>query len=188
MIFRFTLAAITAALTLTGCAQRTTSQVQDFASGSSLVTFSHVDSLTDDGSLIMVTVDGKDAEPLVRGETAELHMASGKHKVGGYVSTLLGYGRVTIQAIDVTAVPGQIKHVTYSVVKNKPTFTETAPTAVPPPAKKPDETVPVQGGQTQVSASAKSTSDTAAASTNTSSSAADSTKTTSDTAAVSTGI
>ncbi|WP_199737304.1 hypothetical protein [Erwinia psidii] len=149
MIFRFTLAAITAALTLTGCTKHTTSQVQDYATGPSLVTVSHVASLTDDGSLIMVTVDGKDAEPLVRGETAELHMAPGKHKVGGYVSTLLGYGRVTIQPIDVAAVPGQIKHVNYAVLKNKPTFTEIAPTQVPQPAKKPAEPAPAESSQAQ---------------------------------------
>lgn len=169
MVFRITLAAVTVALTLSGCAQRTSSQAQDYATGSALVTVSHVTSRTDDGSLIMVTLDGKDAEPLTGGETAELHVPPGKHKLGGYVSTLLGYGRVTIQPIDVTAEPGQIKHVTYSVLKNKPTFTETAPSKVADNTSKPTETVPKESSQASGSSSAATRSTTTASATTSSS-------------------
>lgn len=165
MVLRITLAAVTVALTLSGCAQRTSSQVQDYATGSSLVTVSHVTSRTDDGSLIMVTLDGKDAEPLTGGETAELHVTPGKHKLGGYVSTLLGYGRVTIQPIDVTAEQGQIKHVTYSVLKNKPTFTEIAPSRVADNSQKPAETAPKESSQASGGSSAATSSTTTASAT-----------------------
>lgn len=150
MVYRFTLAAITAALTLTGCAkilptgeqsaaktaekpvaQITQPAVNNFTTGSALVTVSHANSRTDDGSTINVTIDGDDAGPLVRGQTTDLHLTPGKHKVGGYVSTLYGYGRVTIPPVEITATQNTVQHITYSMKKNKPTFAAGKATPVP---------------------------------------------------------
>ncbi|MFC0140667.1 hypothetical protein ACFFJN_11570 [Erwinia mallotivora] len=169
MIYRFTLAALTAAITLTGCAKHSAEDTaeQDYATGPSQVTVSHVVSRTDDGSSIIVTVDGKDAGPLVRGETTDLHMLPGKHKVGGYVPTLYGYGRVTIQPVEIAAVPDQVKHITYSVLKNKPTFTETAATPVPRPVKKAAAPAPADSSKAPAA-----TSETTASSTTTASASA----------------
>lgn len=150
MVYRFTLAAITAALTLTGCAkilptgeqsaaktaekpvaQITQPAVNNFTTGPALVTVSHANSRTDDGSTINVTIDGDDAGPLVRGQTTDLHLTPGKHKVGGYVSTLYGYGRVTIPPVEITATQNTVQHITYSMKKNKPTFAAGKATPVP---------------------------------------------------------
>ncbi|EXU75949.1 hypothetical protein [Erwinia mallotivora] len=182
MIYRFTLAALTAAITLTGCAKHSAEDTaeQDYATGPSQVTVSHVVSRTDDGSSIIVTVDGKDAGPLVRGETTDLHMLPGKHKVGGYVSTLYGYGRVTIQPVEIAAVPDKVKHITYSVLKNKPTFTETAATPVPRPVKKAAAPAPADSSKAPAATSetTPSSTTTASASTGTATPSASSSTTT----------
>ncbi|WP_308201847.1 hypothetical protein [Erwinia mallotivora] len=180
MIYRFTLAALTAAITLTGCAKHSAEDTaeQDYATGPSQVTVSHVVSRTDDGSSIIVTVDGKDAGPLVRGETTDLHMLPGKHKVGGYVSTLYGYGRVTIQPVEIAAVPDKVKHITYSVLKNKPTFTETAATPVPRPVKKAAAPADSSKAPAATSETTPSSTTTASASTGTATPSASSSTTT----------
>lgn len=146
MICRFTLAVAMAAITLTGCSshkkdESTTSSItasaanlfkgpaqvaaEDFSSGPTLVNVSHVTSRTDDGSAVYVTVDGKDAGALIRGQSLQLHLPAGEHQVGGYVPTLLGFGRVTIPAVKVTTSPDKVKQVAYSTALKKPAFTET---------------------------------------------------------------
>ncbi|MBV4366793.1 hypothetical protein ACMGGR_09760 [Erwinia sp. BNK-24-b] len=147
MICRFTLAVAMAAITLTGCAAHkkdepaSTSSItasaanlfkgpaeisaEDFSTGPTQVNVSHEISRTDDGSPVYVTVDGKDAGALIRGQSLQLHLPAGEHQVGGYVPTLLGFGRVTIPAVKVTTAPDKVKQVAYSTAKNKPAFTET---------------------------------------------------------------
>lgn len=146
MICRFTLAVAMAAVALTGCAshkkdESATSSItasaanifkgpaqvsaEDFANGPTVVNVSHVTSRTDDGSAVYVTVDGKDAGALIRGQSMQLHLPAGEHQVGGYVPTLLGFGRVTIPAVKVTTSPDKVKQVAYSTALKKPAFTET---------------------------------------------------------------
>ncbi|MEI2264462.1 hypothetical protein [Erwinia sp. CGal63] len=145
MICRFTLAAAVAAIALTGCSSHkkdepatssitasaanffkpTQVSADDFSTGPTLVNVSHVTSRTDDGSAVYVTVDGKDAGALIRGQSLQLHLPAGEHQVGGYVPTLLGFGRVTIPAVKVTTSPDKVKQVAYSTALKKPAFTET---------------------------------------------------------------
>ncbi|RRZ95579.1 hypothetical protein [Erwinia sp. 198] len=146
MICRFTLAVAMAAITLTGCTSHkkdepaTTSitasakdffkgppvvSAEDFSTGPTQVDVSHVTSRTDDGSAVYVTVDGKDAGALIRGQSLQLHLPAGEHQVGGYVPTLLGFGRVTIPAVKVTTTPEKVKKVAYTTGLKKPAFTET---------------------------------------------------------------
>ncbi|WP_174822359.1 hypothetical protein [Pantoea sp. CCBC3-3-1] len=146
MICRFTLAAVMATLTLAGCASQHKSEpsaptesadtrffkgpaqisANDFSEGPTEVKVSHVISRTDDGSPIYVTVDGNDAGAIIRGQSLELHLPAGDHQIGGYVPTLLGFGRVTVQSIKITTRPDQVKQVAYSVTRSKPAFTEKA--------------------------------------------------------------
>ncbi|WP_199257259.1 hypothetical protein [Pantoea sp. BAV 3049] len=205
MVYRFTLAAITAALTLTGCAkilptgdrpaaqtgekpveQATQPAVNNFTTGPAQVTISHAISRTDDGSTINVTIDGDDAGPLVRGQTTDLHLTPGKHKVGGYVSTLYGYGRVTIPSVEITATQKTVQHVTYSMKNNKPTFAAGKATPVPvTPAPVAETTLAVPAPAiTPVANAATTTSTTPAttAATTTSATPANSSSTTSTTA------
>ncbi|PLV61971.1 hypothetical protein NV64_07780 [Erwinia sp. B116] len=93
-----------------------------FSSGPTQISITHVVTKADDGSKLTLTIDGTDAGSLGKGEKRQLFMAAGKHKVGGYVKTLFGYGRVTIDSVDVTTTPGKPVSVTYSVTRNKPTF------------------------------------------------------------------
>lgn len=164
MICRFTLAAVMATLTLAGCASQHKSEpsaptesadtrffkgpaqisANDFSEGPTEVKVSHVISRTDDGSPIYVTVDGNDAGAIIRGQSLELHLPAGDHQIGGYVPTLLGFGRVTVQSIKITTRPDQVKQVAYSVTRSKPAFTEkaaipvTTAKAAPAPAPAPE--------------------------------------------------
>lgn len=138
MINRFTLIAITAALTLTGCAKITAAtsaakssvsavltpaeaKIVDFSTGPTLVSVTHVATPADDGEPIYVTVDGIDAGILAIGQTVELHVSEGKHKIGGYARSLVG--RVTIPAVEVTTEPHTKQHVNYAITRKTPKFT-----------------------------------------------------------------
>nr|WP_024968057.1 hypothetical protein [Pantoea sp. IMH] len=128
MIFRFALAAVTAAMLLTGCAPKQATQVSpDFFNGPTRVNISHLVTQADDGSAVMLTVDGNEAGALARGESTELRLPPGEHKLGGYVPTLFGIGRVTIQPIEITTSPTEVTHVAYSVTRDKPVFEKRAP-------------------------------------------------------------
>lgn len=138
MINRFTLIAITAALTLTGCAKITAAtsaakssvsavltpaeaKIVDFSTGPTLISVTHVATPADDGEPIYVTVDGIDAGILAIGQTVELHVSEGKHKIGGYARSLVG--RVTIPAVEVTTEPHTKQHVNYAITRKTPKFT-----------------------------------------------------------------
>ncbi|WP_343551010.1 hypothetical protein [Pantoea sp.] len=153
MLSRFTLATLMATLMLTGCARlaavtgtstdktatadaaaqpATTGAPIDnqdspspFESGPTVINVSHLVTRTDDGSSVYVTVDGQDAGLLKKGEKREIHVAPGKHQIGGYVQTLFGFGKVTIASVDVTTDPKAPKNVVYSVTRQKPAFSET---------------------------------------------------------------
>lgn len=86
------------------------------------IAISHSLAHSDDGSTVIVTLDGKDAGTLKKGVITSLEVKPGKHKIGGYVRTLFGMGRVTIPAVDVTATSGALTKVDYTVVKDKPGF------------------------------------------------------------------
>ncbi|MFU9137439.1 hypothetical protein [Erwinia tasmaniensis] len=137
MIYRFTLAAAVAAVTLTGCAKNQAGgPPPDFFSGPSQIDVSHLTTKADDGSSVFVTIDGNEGGMLTRGESKALHIPDGKHKVGGYVRTLFGYGRVTIDPITVVSKKGEVRHVAYSVTRNKPSFTDRGETPLPPAPEK----------------------------------------------------
>jgi len=143
MSYRFTLAAVAAVLALTGCAKsKTADQAPAFDFGSTRVTVTHVPTKTDDGTKLYVTIDGKDAGALGIGESMELQLPEGKHKVGGYARSLVG--RVTISPVEVATSRDAISHVTYSVANLKPTFLVRASTPVPKPKSEsiPAEPVP----------------------------------------------
>ncbi|WP_178112988.1 hypothetical protein [Acerihabitans arboris] len=137
MINSFTLIVITAALMLTGCAKITAAtsaakssvsaaltpakaDIVDFSSGPTVVTVTHVPTQSDDGVPIYVTVDGTDAGILAIGQTVELHVSAGKHKIGGYARSLVG--RVTIPAVEVTTEPLIEQHVNYAITGTTPKF------------------------------------------------------------------
>jgi len=125
MPYRFTLAAVTAAVVLTGCARHAANAApSEFAAGPTQIDVSHIKTRADDGSNVFLTVDGKDAGPLPNGESMLLHVPAGKHQVGGYVPTLFGLGRVTIAPIEVTTSPDDVKKVAYTVTRNKASFVE----------------------------------------------------------------
>lgn len=155
MSYRFTLAALTAALTLTGCAKHQKPETpEDFFNGPSQINVSHVMTRADDGSSIFLTVDGNDAGPLLPGKNTEVQIPAGKHQVGGYAQTLLGLGRVTIQSLEVTTNPGEVTQLAYSVTRDKPGFVKEgvtrlpvkpAPAPAPEPVK--EEAAPAQDNQ-----------------------------------------
>lgn len=124
MSYRFTLAAVAAAITLTGCAKQQTSseQPENYFQGPSQINVSHVVTRADDGSDIFLTIDGNNAGPLIAGQTNQVSVPAGKHQVGGYASTILGLGRVTIQPLEITTKPGEQTQIAYSVTKTKPVF------------------------------------------------------------------
>ena len=125
MRYRFTLAVVTAAVVLTGCAKDAASDAaSEFAAGPTQIDVSHIKTRADDGSNVFLTVDGKDAGKLPDGESMLLHVPAGKHQVGGYVPTLFGLGRVTIAPIEVTTSPDDVKKVAYTVTRNKASFVE----------------------------------------------------------------
>ncbi|WP_313653379.1 hypothetical protein [Pantoea sp.] len=125
MRYRFTLAVVTAAAVLTGCAKHAPVEATDeFAAGPTQIDVSHIKTRTDDGSSVFLTVDGKEAGKLPNGESKLLHVTAGKHQVGGYVATLFGLGRVTIAPIEVTTSPQDVKKVAYRVTRNKAAFVE----------------------------------------------------------------
>ncbi|QGU87598.1 hypothetical protein [Erwinia sorbitola] len=125
MFYRLTLTTIATAMMLTGCAQHPQDIPADqYASGPTQINVSHIVTQTDDGSAVVVTVDGRDAGVLDGGEHALLHVPSGEHKVGGYVPTLLG--RVTIPAVDVTTSQNKVTTVAYTVARDKAAFTQVA--------------------------------------------------------------
>ncbi|GDX04754.1 hypothetical protein [Buttiauxella sp. A111] len=158
MSYRFTLAAVAAALALTGCAKsKNADQAPAFDFGSSRVTVTHIPTKTDDGTQIYVTVDDKDAGALGTGENIEVQLPEGKHKVGGYARSLIG--RVTISPVEVTTSRDVISHVTYSVAKGKPTFIVRASTPVPKPKAEsiPAEPVPVMPNQIEEPATVEQT-------------------------------
>jgi hypothetical protein len=143
MSYRFTLAAVAAVLALTGCAKtKTADQPPAFDFGSTRLTVAHVPTKTDDGTKLYVTIDDKDAGALGTGESLEVQLPEGKHKVGGYARSLIG--RVTIAPVDVATSRDVISHVTYSVANLKPTFLVRASTPVPKPKSEsiPAEPVP----------------------------------------------
>ncbi len=143
MSYRFTLAAVAAVFALTGCAKpKTAEQAPAFDFGSTRVTVTHIPTKTDDGTKLYVTVDDKDAGALGVGESLEVKLPEGKHKVGGYARSLIG--RVSISPVDVTTSSDVISHVTYSVADLKPTFLVRAATPVPKPKSEsiPAEPVP----------------------------------------------
>lgn len=132
MRYRFTLVVVTAVLALTGCAKpKNAGQAPAFDFGSTRVTVTHIPSKTDDGTKLYVTVDGKDAGTLEVGESLEVRLPEGSHKVGGYARSLIG--RVTISPVDVTTSNNAISHVTYSVANLKPKFLVRAQTPIPKP-------------------------------------------------------
>ena len=125
MGYRFTLAAITAATLLAGCAKHLSEDApNEFAAGPTQINVSHIVTRADDGSNIYLTVDGKEAGELLNGESKLIHVPAGKHQVGGYVPTLFGLGRVTIAPVEVTTSPEDVKKVAYSVTRNKASFAE----------------------------------------------------------------
>ncbi|PZL98853.1 hypothetical protein CKF43_00815 [Pantoea graminicola] len=125
MRYRFTLAVVTVAAVLTGCAKHAPADAADeFAAGPTQIDVSHIKTRADDGSSVFLTVDGKEAGKLPKGESRLLHVPAGKHQVGGYVATLFGMGRVTIAPIEVTTSPEDVKKVAYTVTRNKAAFVE----------------------------------------------------------------
>lgn len=136
MSYRFTLAALTAVVTLTGCAKHQTAsdQPDNYFKGPSQINVSHVMTRADDGSDIFLTIDGNDAGPLIAGQNTEVRVPAGKHQVGGYAATMLGLGRVTIPALEVTTAAGESTQVAYSVTKDKPVFAKEGVTKLPAPA------------------------------------------------------
>nr|CBX80654.1 hypothetical protein predicted by Glimmer/Critica [Erwinia amylovora ATCC BAA-2158] len=143
MFHRSILATFATTLVLAGCSHKgaeapaavevsaadATPAVSEFAAGPTQINVSHVITRTDDGSTVILTVDDKEAGMLGRGDSKALFVPAGKHKVGGYVQTLFGLGRVSIQSVDVTTKTDQAVHVAYSVTKNKPAFAVTSSTA-----------------------------------------------------------
>jgi len=109
-----------------------TAAVAPFSSGPTQIDVSHIVTRADDGSSITLTIDGTEAGILKRGEKRALFVEPGKHKVGGYVQTLFGLGRVTIPAVEITTVPGKVKNVAYSVTRTKPAFAEAPDTTKTP--------------------------------------------------------
>lgn len=158
MSYRFTLAAVAAVLALTGCAKsQTADPAPAFDFGSSRVTVTHIPTKTDDGTKIYVTVDDKDAGTLGSGESIEVQLPEGKHKVGGYARTLIG--RVTIAPVEVSTSRDVVSHVTYSVANLKPSFIVRAPTPVPQPKSEsiPAEPVPDMPKQIEAPATTEQT-------------------------------
>ncbi|CAK9884955.1 MAG: hypothetical protein XXXJIFNMEKO3_01347 [Candidatus Erwinia impunctatus] len=132
-------------LLLTGCTgQQQKPPEAEFFAGNSPLTITHIITRADDGSSIRVTVDGYDAGLLKRGEHTTLHLPAGKHIVGGYVETLLGYGRVTIPPLTVTTQKQTIRQVEYSIRLNKPAFSDRGTTQDPAA----ETTTPVATGDT----------------------------------------
>lgn len=143
MSYRFTLAAVAAVIALTGCAKtKTADQAPAFDFGSTRLTVAHVPTKTDDGTKLYVTIDDKEAGALGTGESMEVQLPEGKHKVGGYARSLIG--RVTIAPVKVATSREAVSHVTYSVANLKPTFLVRASTPVPKPKSEsiPAEPVP----------------------------------------------
>jgi len=143
MSYRFTLAAVAAVIALTGCAKtKTADQAPAFDFGSTRLTVAHVPTKTDDGTKLYVTIDDKEAGALGTGESMEVQLPEGKHKVGGYARSLIG--RVTIAPVEVATSRDAVSHVTYSVANLKPTFLVRASTPVPKPKSEsiPAEPVP----------------------------------------------
>jgi hypothetical protein len=142
MSYRFTLAAVAAVIALTGCAKtKTADQAPAFDFGSTRLTVAHVPTKTDDGTKLYVTIDDKDAGALGTGESMEVQLPEGKHKVGGYARSLIG--RVTIAPVEVATSRDAVSHVTYSVANLKPTFLVRASTPVPKPKSESIPAVPV---------------------------------------------
>jgi len=143
MSYRFTLAAVAAVIALTGCAKtKTADHAPAFDFGSTRLTVAHVPTKTDDGTKLYVTIDDKEAGALGTGESMEVQLPEGKHKVGGYARSLIG--RVTIAPVEVATSRDAVSHVTYSVANLKPTFLVRASTPVPKPKSEsiPAEPVP----------------------------------------------
>ncbi|QKJ85863.1 hypothetical protein PMPD1_0892 [Paramixta manurensis] len=135
MLMRFPLTILATALMLTGCVSHKVSDGADEKfDGPTQLSVSHLVTRADDGSQIHLTVDGKDAGLLPGGESRNIHLSAGKHQVGGYVSTLFSYGRVTVDPTEVTTTPQAVQNIVYSVTNNKPVFAVTDSTPVPPPA------------------------------------------------------
>ena len=156
MSYRFAIAAVAAVLALTGCAKsKSTDPAPAFDFGSSRVTVTHIPTKTDDGTAIHVTIDNKDAGVLGTGESLEVQLPEGKHKVGGYARTLIG--RVTIAPVEVSSSRDVISHVTYSVTNGKPIFIVRAATPVPQPKSEsiPAESVPVMPQQIEAPVTAE---------------------------------
>lgn len=126
MRYRYTLAVVTVAAVLAGCAKKNAASdaPDEFAAGPTQIDVSHIKTRADDGSNVFLTVDGKDAGELPDGQSKLLHVPAGKHQVGGYVPTLFGLGRVTIAPIEVTTSPDDVKKVAYTVTRNKASFVE----------------------------------------------------------------
>lgn len=146
MINRFTLAAVAAAFALTGCVKHSIDEpvaakpAPDFSTGPTLVTVTNVPARTADGATLYVTVDGDDAGALTTGESVALRVPAGTHQIGGYARSLIG--RVTIPSVKITTTADSEKHVVYTVMKSKPTFTEIADDPKPQPQAAPAPQAP----------------------------------------------
>ncbi|KOC90533.1 hypothetical protein NG42_08970, partial [Winslowiella iniecta] len=91
MINRYTLAAMVAAVALSGCAKHSVDEtVADFSSGSTQLSVTHLPARTADGATVFVTVDGSEAGALPVGESMSLRVPAGAHQVGGYARSLIG--------------------------------------------------------------------------------------------------
>lgn len=152
---RFALTAFAAAFALAGCVKQPNDQpAPDFSTGATQVTVTHLAARTVDGGPVYITVDGNDAGALATGDSVALHVAAGKHQVGGYARSIIG--RVTIPSVQVVTAPDSPKHIAYTLVKNKPGFTELndAPSVQSQEPKANDAAKP-QSAQTNDTTSAK---------------------------------
>ncbi|WP_157060609.1 hypothetical protein [Pantoea sp. A4] len=131
MVSRFTLTAVVASSFLTACAQHSPGDASQFE-GPSQVSITHVVTRTDDGSPVIVTIDGKEAGRLPGGQTTSFNLKPGSHEIGGYVQTLFGYGRVTITSLKINTNSNQLSEIDYRVVR-APGFKLVKQTKLTPP-------------------------------------------------------
>ncbi|WP_202301619.1 hypothetical protein [Dryocola clanedunensis] len=136
MSYRFTLTAL-AVFSLMGCAKPVTGEpAADFTTGPTLVTVEHAWTRVDDGTTVVVTVDGKDAAALKVGESVALRLPEGTYQIGGYARSLIG--KVSVDPVKLTTSVNGEKAVEYAVTKNKAGFTEVSPGEVAKPEEKPE--------------------------------------------------
>ncbi|SFM98134.1 hypothetical protein SAMN05216516_101644 [Izhakiella capsodis] len=135
MHMRLMLAGIPATILLFGCTPKpAVDDASEAFSGPTRVHITHLLTRADDGSRIFLTVDGKEVGILPAGESRDINLKAGKHQIGGYVSTLFNYGRVTVKPVDIITNTHAVQDVTYAVTSNQYGFTITGSTPVPSPA------------------------------------------------------